>query len=508
MTSLTLSTSTAAQAAADAVVVGVVKDGGAPALAPGHPAAEAADAAFHGRLAAALATVGARGGEDEITKLPAPDGLGAPLLVAVGLGALPASGAFEPETLRSAAGAAARALAGTEHAAFALPVGDRDALAAVAEGALLGAYSFTLFRGDQVGDDSRAPLARVTVLDPSAEDADHRAAARRAEVLAAEVARARDLINTPPNALAPADFAAAVQGAAEEFGLKAEVLDEQALADGGYGGILGVGQGSATPPRLVRLSYTHDAASATLALVGKGITYDSGGISLKPVGANETMKCDMSGAAAVFATVLAAARLELPVNVTGWLALAENMPSGSATRPGDVLTMYSGKTVEVRNTDAEGRLVMADALARACEESPDALVDVATLTGAMTIALGNRTFGVLGADEAFRDLVHETAQRAGELSWPMPMPNELAEAMKSPVADIANVGGRKGGGLSAALFLKEFVADGTPWAHLDIAGPAFHEGAPFGYTPKGGTGSGVRTLLLLAERVADGDLTG
>ncbi|MGP3971399.1 leucyl aminopeptidase [Streptomyces sp. 6N223] len=519
MTSLTLSTSSAARTDADAVVVGVVKGGAGPALAPGSPAAEAVDSAFGGRLAATLATVGAKGGEDEITKLPAPEGLKAPLVVAVGLGPAPeADAAYDPEVLRRAAGAAARALAGAGHAAFALPVGGRDELAAVAEGALLGSYAFTAFRGERERGDGggeeaangSAPLERVTVLDAAAGDGEEgaarQAAATRASVLAEEVARARDLVNTPPNALAPADFAAAVQAAAEEFGLKAEVLDEQALADGGYGGILGVGKGSAFPPRLVRLSYTHDAAGATLALVGKGITYDSGGISLKPVGANETMKCDMSGAAAVFAAVVAAARLKLPVNLTGWLALAENMPGGSATRPGDVLRMYSGKTVEVRNTDAEGRLVMADAIARACEESPDALLDVATLTGAMTIALGDRIFGVLGNDEALRDLVHETAGRAGEQSWPMPMPGELFEAMKSPVADMANVGGRKGGGLSAGLFLKEFVPDGTRWAHLDIAGPAFHEGSPYGYTPKGGTGSAVRTLVLLAERAAAGEL--
>ncbi len=376
----------------------------------------------------------------------------------------------------------------------------------MAEGALLGAYAFTAFRGRGNVTPAGAPLARITVLDADAGDEEHTAAAERALVVAEEVARARDLINTPPNALSPADFAAVVEAAAPEYGVTAEVLDEQALRDGGYGGIMGVGQGSATPPRLVRVAYTHPGASATLSLVGKGITYDSGGLSLKPVGHNETMKCDMSGAAAVFSAVVAAARLGLEVNVTGWLALAENMPSGGAVRPGDVLTMYSGKTVEVLNTDAEGRLVMADALARACEESPDALVDVATLTGAMVLALGKRTFGVLSDDDAFRELLHETAGQAGEQSWPMPMPAELAEGLKSPVADLANVGERMGGGLSAGLFLKEFVAEGTRWAHLDIAGPAFHEGAPYGYTPKGGTGSAVRTLIRLAERIADGEL--
>ncbi len=325
-------------------------------------------------------------------------------------------------------------------------------------------------------------------------------------MLASEVHRARDLINIPSNDLDPKAFAAHAQAAGKEHGLKVEVLDEKALLKGGYGGIMGVGQGSATPPRLVRVAHTHPKADRTIALVGKGITYDSGGISLKPAGHNETMKCDMSGAAAVLATVVAAARLGLRVNVTGWLALAENMPGGRATRPGDVLRMYSGKTVEVLNTDAEGRLVLADALARACEESPDAVVDVATLTGAMVVALGTRTFGVLSNDDAFRSTLQEVAEEAGEASWPMPIPGHLRKDMESPIADLQNVGGRMGGGLFAGLFLSEFVTEGTTWGHLDIAGPAFNESAPFGYTPKGGTGVAVRTLLRLAERGAAGDL--
>ncbi|SFC71614.1 leucyl aminopeptidase [Streptomyces aidingensis] len=526
MTALSLSNSPVAAVRADAVVIGIAKGENGPALAHGAPAAAAVDAAFDGRLAAVLTTLGAKGGEDEITKLPAPaDGLAAPLVVAVGLGTAPEEGTPYPaETLRRAAGAAARALSGTGHAAFALPARDDASLTAVAEGALLGAYAFTDFRGTKKtgagkdksgtgkgapkdnGDRDSAPLAEITLLDTDPDDAVLHTAAERAAVLGAEVARARDLVNTPPNALNPAGFAAIAQAAAKEHGLKAEVLDEQALAKGGYGGILGVGQGSASPPRLVRLAHTHPGARRTLALIGKGITYDSGGISLKPPGANETMKCDMSGAAAVFATVLAAARLGLPVNVTGWLALAENMPSGSATRPGDVLTMYSGKTVEVLNTDAEGRLVMADALARACEESPDAVVDVATLTGAMVVALGKRIFGVMANEDGFRDLVHSTAEQAGEQSWPLPLPQELLDGMKSSVADVANVGDRMGGGLAAGVFLKEFVPEGVPWAHLDIAGPAFNEGGAFGYTPKGGTGSAVRTLVRLAERIADGVL--
>ncbi|MFC0597190.1 leucyl aminopeptidase [Streptomyces palmae] len=507
MTALTLSTSSAATLRADAIVVGVAKGAKSPVVAPG---AEAVDAAFDGKLARVLETLGATGAEGEVTKLPAPSGFKAPVVLAVGLGDVPGKdggeGRYAAEALRRAAGAAARALAGSKKGAFALPVEDADDAAAIAEGALFGAYSFTAHRGDEKKKANGAPLAEVAVLGGKPRDKAFKAAVERATVLAAEVNRARDLVNTAPNVLDPKAFAAAAQAAGKEHGLKVEVLDEKALAKGGYGGILGVGRGSEAPPRLVRIGYTHPKAERTLALVGKGITYDSGGISLKPAGHNETMKCDMAGAATVFAAVLAAARLGLKVNVTGWLALAENMPSGSATRPGDVLTMYSGKTVEVLNTDAEGRLVLADALTRASEEQPDAIVDVATLTGAMVLALGTRFFGIMANDDAYRTAIHEIAEEVGELAWPMPLPVELRKGMDSPVADIANMGERMGGGLVAGLFLKEFVGEGITWAHLDIAGPAFNESGPFGYTPKGGTGSAIRTLVRLAERTADGDL--
>lgn len=509
MSALTLSTSSAATLRADAVVIGVAKGPKGPVVAAG---AEAVDKAFDGKLAAVLEALGATGGEGETTKLPAPSGLKAPVVLAVGLGEAPAKDeGFAHEALRRAAGSAARALAGTKKAAFALPVEDADAAGAVAEGALLGAYSYrpagtaaAAKKNDK--NDKGAPLAEIALLGGKPRDKAFKAAAERATTVAEEVNRARDLVNMPPNELDPKTFAAAAQTAGKEFGLKVEVLDEKALLKGGFGGIMGVGRGSDAPPRLVRIGYTHPKAEKTLALVGKGITYDSGGISLKPAGHNETMKCDMAGAAAVFAAVVSAARLGLQVNVTGWLALAENMPSGSATRPGDVLKMYGGKTVEVLNTDAEGRLVLGDALARASEENPDAIVDVATLTGAMVLALGNRTFGVMGNDDAFRTSVYEIAEEVGEQAWPMPLPAELRKAMDSPVADFANMGERMGSGLLAGIFLKEFVGEGIAWAHLDIAGPAYHESAPYGYTPKGGTGSAVRTLVRLAEHTAAGDL--
>ncbi|CAM5555371.1 putative cytosol aminopeptidase [Streptomyces tanashiensis] len=501
MTALTLSTAGAATLRADALVVGLAKSGKALVVAPG---AEAVDKAFDGRLAAVLETLGASGAEGEATKLPSPAGLKAPVVLAVGLGAAPEDGeSFDAETLRRAAGTAARTLTGTKKAAFALPILAAEDAAAVAEGALLGAYAYTAY---QENADAKKPLAEVALLGAKPRDKAYKAAAERAQAVAEEINRARDLINQPPNDLTPAAFAAAAQAAGKEHGLKVQVLDEKALTKGGFGGILGVGVGSVNPPRLVRIAYTHPKAEKTLALVGKGITYDSGGISLKPAGHNETMKCDMSGAAAVFSSVVAAARLGLEVNVTGWLALAENMPSGSATRPGDVLRMYSGKTVEVLNTDAEGRLVLADALTKASEEHPDAIVDVATLTGAMVLALGNRTFGIMANDDDYRTAIHEIADEVGEQSWPMPLPADLRKGMDSPTADIANMGERMGGGLVAGLFLQEFVGEGITWAHLDIAGPAFHEGAPYGYTPKGGTGSSVRTLVKLAERTAAGEL--
>ncbi|MFE9863039.1 leucyl aminopeptidase [Streptomyces sp. NPDC005506] len=513
MTALTLSTAGAATLRADALVVGVAKGAKGPVVAPG---AEAVDKAFDGKLATVLETLGASGAEGEVTKLPAPAGLKVPVVIAVGLGSVPEKdAAFDAEALRRAAGSAARALAGSKKAGFALPVASVEDAEAVAEGALLGAYAFTVYQGGENklaskdkknGNGPKSPLAEVALLGTKPRDKAFKAAADRAVAVVEEINRARDLINTPPNDLYPESFAAVATAAGKEHGIKVQVLDEKALVKGGFGGLLGVGQGSTHGPRLVKLAYTHPKAEKTLALVGKGITYDSGGISLKPAGHNETMKCDMSGAAAVFATVVAAARLGLQVNVTGWLALAENMPSGNATRPGDVLHMYSGKTVEVLNTDAEGRLVLADALTRACEENPDAIVDVATLTGAMVLALGHRTFGIMANDDAFRTSIHEIAEEVGEASWPMPLPADLRKGMDSPTADIANMGERMGGGLVAGLFLQEFVGEGIAWAHLDIAGPAFHEGAPYGYTPKGGTGSAVRTLVKLAERTAAGDL--
>ncbi|WP_344214574.1 leucyl aminopeptidase [Nonomuraea bangladeshensis] len=475
----------------DALIVGFTAGQDGPAPAAG---AESLDAAFGGKLAASLGAVAFSGKSGELAKLPTFGAVTAPLLVAVGLG-----DSYDAEALRRAAGAAVRSLAGTARAALALPAGTPEEVEAVTLGGLLGAYSFGRYRttGDQ-----KEPVAELTVLSDQPESAAE-SATGRAQVLAASVTLVRDLVNTPPSDLWPAKFAEIAEQVGGEAGLSVEVLDDKQLRDGGYGGLIGVGQGSVNPPRLVRLSYTHPEATKTLAYVGKGITFDSGGLSLKPSAAMDWMKSDMGGAGAVFGALVGIARLGLPVNAVGYLCLAENLPSGTAQRPSDVLHSYSGKTVEVLDTDAEGRLVLMDGIARAAEDNPDLIVDVATLTGAQIVALGWRTAGVMANDDAIRELVVEAAGAAGENAWGMPLPEELRKGLDSPIADIANLHPERFGGmLTAGIFLKEFVPDGVRWAHIDMAGPAFNKGEPYGYVPKGGTGAITRTLIGLAERHA------
>ena len=479
----------------DAIIVGVVQGPDGPVPAPG---AEDVDAALGGNLAETLGALGATGKAEEVTKIASAGKLKAPLIAAVGIGVTAGTAApFDGEALRRAAGAAVRALAGGKplRVALALPARDDTEAEAVALGALLGGYTFGRYTGKQQDTE-------VILL-----GGDTAEAAARARVLADAMTLVRDLINTGPSDLYPSTFAAEAERVAGAAGLDVEVLDEKALAERGYGGLTGVGQGSVHPPRLVRVAYTHQDAAKTVALVGKGITFDSGGLSLKPPKSMETMKSDMSGAAAVLAAVAAVAELAPAVNVVGYLCMAENMPGGTAQRPSDVITIYGGRTVEVLNTDAEGRLVMADALARSGADTPDLLIDVATLTGAQLVALGPRIMGVMANDDAVLNGVVDAARRAGEGAWPMPLPEELRKGLDSPVADIANVSpDRNGGMLVAGLFLREFVPDGVRWAHLDIAGPAYHEGEPYGYTPKGGTGAAVRCLVQVALDVADGRL--
>jgi leucyl aminopeptidase len=486
------------EAQADAIIVGVIQGQDGPRPAPG---AEDVQDALGNKLAETLAVLGATGKAEEVTRIASAGQLNAPLVAAVGLGAA-ADGSFDGEVLCRATGAAVRSLTASKvrRIALALPARDAAETEAVALGAQLGAYVFARYRnGGQQAD------TELILLGPGGDGTE--AATARARVLARAMALVRDLVNTSPSELYPATFAAEAERVAGAAGLDIQVLDENALTEGGYGGIIGVGQGSVHPPRLVRVAYSHPGAAKTVVLAGKGITFDSGGLSLKPPKSMEAMKSDMGGAAAVLAAVAAVAELGPAVNVVGYLPLAENMPSGAAQRPSDVITIYGGGTVEVLNTDAEGRLVLADALARSGADSPDLLVDVATLTGAQLVALGPRIMGVMANDDRVRDGIVDAARRGGEPAWPMPLPEELRKGLDSAVADIANVTPERNGGmLVGGLFLREFVPDGVRWAHLDIAGPAFHEGEPYGYTPKGGTGAAVRCLVQVALDVADGRL--
>jgi leucyl aminopeptidase len=482
---------------ADAVVVGVGKGPDGPLPTPG---SEAVDRLLGGRLMAALADLGARGAEDEVTRLPTFGQGPFPVVAVVGLGAPANGGSYPAESVRRAAGAASRALNGRGSVVTLLAavggIPDAGRLHAVGEGSLLGAYEFTEYKSDLPAD-RPTPPREFTVVVPDAGTA--KAALNRVRAVADAVALVRDLVNTPPNDLYPAELAARGAAAGEKAGLSVEILDEKGLAAGGFGGILAVGSGSARGPRLLRLTYQGKKARKKIALVGKGITFDSGGLSIKPALHMEHMKSDMAGAAAVIATVCLVADLGLPVEVTATVPIAENLPSGTAYRPADVVTFRNGKKAEITNTDAEGRVVLADAIARAAEDSPDALLETSTLTGAQQVALGSRTAGVMGSDE-LRDAVVAAGARSGEPVWAMPLPAELRKGLDSPIADFVNANpDRMGGMLVGGHFLAEFVPDGLPWAHIDIAGPAYNTGAPWGYTPKGGTGVPVRTLLATIE---------
>jgi leucyl aminopeptidase len=449
-------------------------------------------------LIATLADLGATGKADEVIKIP---GTSTRLLVFTGLGKQGAT--YDNEVLRRAAGAAARALAGNSTATFSLPTKDENAVRAVAEGAALGNYLFDQFRGSTKSA-QKSPLKSVTVHTSLAGKAKEQA--RIAEVIATYTYLVRDLINTPPSHLTPESFCTAINAAAKKAGgaaagLKVSVMTDSQLRSKGYGGIIGVGQGSANPPRLLSITYTPKGVKAKrkYAFVGKGITFDTGGLALKPALGMEAMKSDMSGAAAVCAAAIAISQLKLPIAIEAWAPLAENMVSDTATRPSDVITIYGGKTVEVLNPDAEGRLVLADALVKAQESKDlDGIIDVATLTGAQVVALGTRTSAVMTNNPDFSAKFLEIAKRTGEAFWPMPLPVELRASLDSPVADLANIGERMGGMLVAGLFLKDFVADELPWLHLDIAGPSYNEGAAHGYTPVGGTGVALRSLVQLA----------
>jgi leucyl aminopeptidase len=505
VTTVTLSNAKASSLKVDALIVGVTAGPRGIVLSPG---SDDVDKAFKGRLAATVEALGGTGRKNEITKVSSLGATSAPVVVAVGLGTTPDAkneSPYDDEAIRRAVGTAVRALVGTKRVGVALPTGSDHTAVAAAEGALLGAYAYRAYRVASMSD-HKDPVESVVIVSAAARERSAKKGLERAHTVAEAVHLTRDLVNAPPADLPPAVFADEAAAAARAAGLTVEVLDEKALKKGGFGGIIGVGQGSSRPPRLVKITYRAGRGKPHLALIGKGITFDSGGLSLKPPVAMEWMKSDMGGAAAIIAATIAIARLGLDVNVTAWAPMAENMPSGTAQRPSDVLRMYGGKTVEVLNTDAEGRLVLADAIVAASEDKPDLIVDVATLTGAQLVALGARTSGIMSNDDDVRAAIFDAATKAGEQMWPMPLPDELRASMESTIADIKNIGDRYGGMLTAGLFLRYFVPEGQRWAHLDIAGPSFNDAKPHGYTPKGGTGAAVRTLVQLADDLAAGAL--
>ena len=496
MTSYTLRSANPAKSKADAVVVGVLQTAKGAELAAG---AEDVAQAYGRKLRPLLASLGVSGKAGEVVKVPTGGALGTPLLLLVGLGRT-----SDAPAVRRAAGAAARAVTNAASVALALPADTPELVRAVTEGHALGGYAFTRYKHDPAKEPTTP--GDVVVLSPIARKKEAVTAFEEAQIVARAVATTRDWVNTPPGDLRPPDFADAVVAAGKELGkgrgapkVTIKVHDEVALAELGCGGILGVGQGSSAPPRLVELTYSPRGAKTHLALVGKGITFDSGGLSIKPAANMHEMKSDMAGAAAVVQATFAIAALGLPVKVSTFVPMAENMVSGSATRPGDVLTMYGGKTVEVWNTDAEGRLVLGDALVRATEKKPDVILDVATLTGAMVVALGDKVAGVMGSQEVV-DRVLAASESAGEAFWPMPIPEEMRERItSSKIADLAQHDWvRWGGGLFAGAFLREFTA-GLPWAHLDIAGPSFNSGGASGHVTPGGTGCAVSTLVDYAR---------
>lgn len=453
-----------------------------------------------GRLSALnLDALGVSGVAESITRVQASDGTAVALL---GLG----SDDLNVDLLRALGGAASRQLGGFAKVVLDLPVANAAQAAAVLEGAALGNYVFEDFKGTKKGLRLKE-VALVSSRKVSAGELE------RIGVLATAVHTTRDLVNTPPNELFPAAVAAHVVKNAKAPSVKVTVWDEKKLAGDKLVGLMAVGSGSSRGPRLVKIEYSPRGAKASLAFVGKGITFDSGGLSLKPPTSMIGMKYDMTGAATVYQAVMAIAKLGLNVKVSAYMCLAENLPSATAARPNDIIRYRNGKTVEITNTDAEGRLVLADGLILASEENPDLIVDVATLTGAATVALGNRYAGLMGVGEGV-DRVKDAAHVAGEPVWHMPLAAELRKNLEGETADLINakLGNPAGGMLVGGLFLKEFVgnrpakkgddASQIDWAHLDIAGPANNDVAPYGYIGKGATGSYVRTLVALAERAA------
>lgn len=398
--------------------------------------------------------------------------------------------------LRSACAAAGRAVSSFATAVSSVGTAGASVLdgattaTALYEGFALGTYSYSVYKKSNTQKLKKIVIADVTKVGTTA-------ALKRSASICEGVIWARGAINTPPNEKAPKVLAAEIQKLLKSTSVKVSVLDEKQVRAKKMAGVIAVGQGSENRFRFVRLTYRAPGAKKTLAFVGKGVVFDSGGLSIKPGDAMTTMKCDMSGAAAVAGAMKAIAAIKPKVNIEGYIPLVENMPSGSAYRVDDVISYRNGVTVEVQNTDAEGRLILADALIEASEKKPDAIVDLATLTGAIVVALGDSIAAAMSNNDKFRGKVLDAAEKAGERFWPMPLPEDYRPLIDSPIANVANAGPRWGGSLTAGLFLQEFV-NGVDWCHLDIAGPAFLAKTD-GENIEGGTGFGIRTLVQLAE---------
>jgi leucyl aminopeptidase len=468
------------------------------------------DSAGGGHLADAMTRKEFRGKKGDLLAVTGPAGVAARRVLFVGVGE---TDKLTAETLRRVAGITARALARTrfreatvaplaEDAPFG-PVPTDQAAGALVEGLLMGAYRFDEYKTE---GDAREPdrLETVTLLLPPGTDRQGPdLAMKEAQAVYGGVRLAMDLANHPSAVVTPTRLAEEAEALAGAYGLQLEVLDKGQMQELGMGGMVGVSQGSEEPPRFIVIEYKGKGAQGgPVVLVGKSITFDSGGISIKPSAGMEEMKGDMAGGAAVLGTVKAVAELGLPVHLVGILTAAENMPSGTAINPGDVLNMLSGLTVEVVNTDAEGRLVLADGLAYAQRFQPRALVDIATLTGACIVALGQYAVGMMGNDEGLMDAFREVGEASGERVWPLPLWEEYQDAVKSDIADLKNTGGRAGGTITAGCFLQRFAGD-APWVHLDIASTAWTDKAG-DYLPKGATGVGVRLMTGFVRRLAQG----
>lgn len=485
MSEIKIYTKNASKLDVDVLVLAVAKTDKTPVIL-----AECLPSKFKTECENTLKILGTDGSKEKIAKVVSAGNVKAKVVAFVGV----ESEKPNAEDLRRTVGALTRSLDGTKTVAIDFPHSNAEELGAIVQGALCGDYRFEYYK-----EDPRTKIEEIYVV-TSLKEKEVKDSVKRAEILSESISNVRDMGNETPNFLYPESFAEEVEDYAKGTKVKVEVWDENKLLKEKCGGMLGVGQGSARPPRMIKMTYSPSKAKKHIALVGKGITFDSGGLSLKPSASMEEMKSDMLGAATVAHTILACAKLELPIKITAWLCCAENMPSGTAQRPSDVIRIHNGKTVEVLNTDAEGRLVLADGLSLACEEKPDCVIDVATLTGAQIVALGSKYAGVMGCPE-IRDEIVKATSVSGEQMWPMPLPEQLLEAMMTPMADIANIGAREGGMLSAGLFLREFVGD-TPWAHIDIAGPSFNNGPTWGYTPKGATGASLSTLVAYIENQA------